>query len=937
MKKFLFLFGFVFVLTGVANSQELAVKANLDSLIPQDSNIIKGKFENGLTYYIRKNSKPEKRAELRLVVKAGSILEDDDQLGLAHFMEHMEFNGTKNFKKNELVSYLQSIGVKFGADLNAYTSFDETVYILPVPTDDPKILSQSFQILEDWAHNATLDHEEIDKERGVVIEEWRTGRGANQRMRDKNLPVLLKGSRYAKRLPIGTLENLQNFKYETLERFYKTWYRPDLMAVIAVGDFDASDIKARIEKHFGQLQNPENEVPRKLFTIPNHEERLVTIASDKEATFSTVSYYIKNELKKETYQKDFYQGLLDIFYTGMLNQRLQELTQQPVPPFIYAGTSYGKFIDHKASFIAMANVKEGDILKGLASILTECERVRRYGFTKAELKRFAKNFLRFYEQAYDERAKTPSRSYAQEYIRNFLEDEPIPGIEFEYAFAKKYMDQISVEEINALSAGYFRHDNQVIEVQAPDKEDISLPEPAQLLAVADSVANMHISPYIDKIGGTKLMESLPAPGSIASEKVIPSVGVTELVLSNGARVILKPTDFKDDEVMMTAWSDGGNSIYPDSDYQSASNADAIVNACGVAHFSPTDLQKVLAGKDANVRPFIGTLSEGMNGSCSLKDMETMFQLMHLYFSSPNQDKDLFQSYINKSKALYKNLLSSPNYYFYNESTKILTQNHPRGGQFPTESDWDKIDFERTFQIYRERFANAADFTFVFVGSFQVDSIKNQLSRYVASLPSTANKDTWRDLGIRPPEGVVKQDIIKGTDPKSTVAIRFHNKYKFDRRTNHLLNTLADVLNIELIKKVREEKSGVYGISAKASMAKNPYEHYTFLINFPCKPDNADTLTDVVYRVIKDIQSNGVSDATFQKVIETQKRDMEVKIKENGYWMSSLKYSYVYGYDPADIINYKKRINAVTMADLQNTAKKYLNFHELIYLRLLPEK
>ncbi|MCK5368217.1 MAG: insulinase family protein, partial [Cyclobacteriaceae bacterium] len=606
---------------------------------------------------------------------------------------------------------------------------------------------------------------------------------------------------------IGTLNNLENFDYEALERFYKDWYRPDLMAVIAIGDFDVSDIELRIKEHFSGIKIPTDRRERKEFVIPDHEETLVSIASDKEATFSTVSLYIKNDFEVKTTLQGYYEGLLNTFYTNILNQRLQEIAQQPAPPFIGAGTGYGKFLGDKAAFTAGANVKEGEILEGIRSVLTEIERVKRYGFTEPELERFKKDYLSYFEKVYNERDKSQSSSYAAEYIRNFLESESIPGIEFEYAFAQKYIPQISLEEINALSNKYFRPDNRVVIVNAPKKDDYILPTEEEILSVVNETSQKHVSPYIDNIAGAVLMQELPKPGSIKSEKKLEAINTTEIILSNGAKVILKPTDFKNDEVLMTAWSDGGNSLYPDEDYQSAANADAVVNECGVGNFSPTDLQKILAGKAANARPFIGTLSEGMNGSCVPKDMESMFQLLYLYFTSPNKSEDLFQSYKDKNKALYKNLLSNPTYYFYNESAKIMTQNHPRGGQFPTEEDWDKIDFDRTFEIYKERFGNAADFTFIFVGNFRIDSIKPYLSQYIASLPSSDERESWKDLGIRRPSGAVKKDIKKGSDPKSSVSIRFHGTYKFDRKTNHLISTLTDVMDIVLTEKIREEQGG----------------------------------------------------------------------------------------------------------------------------------
>ncbi|NJN25398.1 MAG: insulinase family protein [Cyclobacteriaceae bacterium] len=548
-----------------------------------------------------------------------------------------------------------------------------------------------------------------------------------------------------------------------------------------------------------------------------------------------------------------------------------------------------------------------------------------------------KIFLSYFEKSYNERDKSQSRNYAQEYIRNFLDNEPIPGIEFEYHFANEHIPTIALEEINALSQKFFKEGNRVIVVNAPKKEDVILPTKDELLDVLSLVQQKHISPYIDDMAGQKLMEELPESGSIVSEEQIEQIDVTEITLNNGVKVILKPTDFKNDEIVMTAWSEGGSSLYDLDDYQSAANADAVVNECGVAGYSPSDLQKLLAGKTANARPYIGTLGEGLNGSCTPKDMETMFQLTHLYFTKPNKSKDLFEAYIDKSKALYKNLLSNPTYYFYNESAKVMSQNHPRGGQFPTEEDWDKINFDRTFEIYNERFQNAADFTFVIVGNFSLDSIKPYLARYLGSLPASDRQESWRDLGIRPPGGVVKKDFRKGADPKSSVSIRFHGEYQYDRKTNHQISSLTDLMDILLIEKIREEKGGVYGISARPSTSKDPFENYMISINFPCKPENSDTLTNAVFEVIHSIKHDGVDTAPVNKVKETQTREMEVKIKENGYWVSALKYSYEHGYDPIEIVNYQEKIDSLTPEILQKTALKYLNEKSYVYLRLLPQE
>ena len=747
--------------------------SNLESAIPKDPNIIKGKLDNGLTYYIKKNTKPEKRLELRLVVNAGSILEKDDQRALAHFMEHMCFNGTKNFAKNDLIKYLESVGVKFGADLNAYTSFDETVYILPIPTDDEKIVDKGFQILEDWAHNVTLNDKDIDDERGVILEEWRTGRGAAQRMRDKYLPLLLKDSRYAERIPIGTKESIENFKHDALRRFYHDWYRPDLMAVVAVGDIDVKDIEQKIKDHFGKLTNPANEPERKYYPVPDQDSTYISILSDKEAAYTNASVYYKTDVEKEKTLNDYRNNQLKAFYTGMLNQRLAELTQQKVPPFIYASTAYGNIVRTKDAYIAQAYLNENYIKGGLKTLLEENERVKRYGFTQGELDRFKKDMLNFYEQAYNERDKSESRSYAAEFIRNFLQDEPIPGIAFEYAFMKKYIDGIKLDEINKLSDDFLKEKNRVVVITAPQKEGLKLPGKNDVFQILGDIADTPLSPYRDSLKTNTLMEQLPKPGKVTSESHIDKIGVTEWTLSNGAHVILKPTDFKNDQVLFSAFSFGGQSLYPDSLYESANNADGVVSECGVDGLTPTDIQKILAGKNANVRPYIGTLTEGMNGSCTPKDMKSMFQLINLYFTQPRKDTVLFTSYINRSKSANQNLLSQPNYYFMGQVQKVMTQNNPRGGRLPRPEDFDKIKLSQAINIYKQRFANASDFYFYFVGNFTLDSVKSYVDEYIASLPSTSQKETWKDLGIRPPKGIVHDDFYKGADERSSVSIRFH--------------------------------------------------------------------------------------------------------------------------------------------------------------------
>lgn len=920
-----------------AFAQEVTVSGKMDNLLPVDPLVRIGKLENGLTYYIRNNKKPEKRVEMRLVVNVGSMMEDDDQLGISHFVEHMAFNGTKNFEKNEIVSYLQSIGVQFGADLNAYTSFDETVYILPIPTDDEDILKQGLQILEDWAHNVTFSEEEIDKERGVVIEEWRLGRGADQRMRDEYFPVLFKGSRYAERLPIGKKEIIENATYETIRRYYRDWYRPDLMSVIAVGDIDVDQMEAMIKAHFSNLINPVNERPRKSYPVPDHDEFLIAIASDKEASFTIVRLDYKTDNVETKTFSDFRRDGIYQLYNGMLNERLNELKQSADPPFIFASTGFGSMVRTKSSYSSFAVVGADGIEKGLTAIITENERVLKYGFTQAELDRYKKRILNNYEQAYKESDKTESGIYAREYIRSFLTQEPIPGIKFEYEYYKEVLPGIRLEEVNALAPLWIRDKNRVVVVTAPEKEGIILPTESDIRKMLDEADKMEIEAYQEEELATELIADLPTPGEVIATKKFDITDVTELTLSNGVKVVLKPTDFKNDEILMAASSPGGSSLYSDEDYMSASNAASIINESGVSDFSSTDLQKMLAGKTVRVSAYIGSLSEGLNGNAAPKDFESMLQLIHLYFTAPRKDEDAFKSMVTKNKMLFENLMSNPQFYFQDQVQKIMSRNNPRGGGFPTAEDLDKIDFERAYAIYKDRFADAGDFHFVFVGNFTIDEITPKLELYLGSLPTLNRNESWKDLGIRPPEGLVDKVVFKGTDPKSQVVINFTGEKPYDKKSNYDISSLGELLTIKLVEILREEKSGVYGVGASGRSSKLPYESYTFRISFPCAPENVDNLVSATFEEIKNIRENGVSDEDLQKIKETQRRHREENLKRNRYWVNQLNAYYNHNSDLDSFYEREKLVEALTSEDIIAAVNKYLKMNEYIKVVLMPEQ
>jgi zinc protease len=927
----------LFVLIVLSLLPVAAQDVSLDKKLPMDPSVRKGKLKNGLTYYIKRNEKPENRVELRLAVNAGSVLETDEQQGLAHFLEHMAFNGTKNFEKNELVSYLQSVGVRFGSHLNAYTSFDETVYILPIPSDSAEILAKGLQILEDWAHNILLTEEEIDKERGVVLEELRIGQGPDQRMREKFMPKLFKDSRYAERLPIGKREVIENFQPETIRAFYRDWYRPDMMAIIAVGDIDVDQMEKMIKKQFSKIKSPKKPKPRPSFEVPDHSETLVSIATDREAPFTQVRLYYKTDRAPEATLGDYRQMVVRQLYGSMINQRLNELRQKADPPFISGFSYYGQmWARTKDAYQSFASTPEGEAERGLRAILEENERVRRHGFTEGELERAKISMLSSLERAYNERNTTESRSFASEYINNFLDGEPIPGIEWEFNFTKEILPGIALKEVNQLAQKWIREDNRVVVITAPEKEGVRLPTEEEILAILDFVEQEDLEPYEDMLASTELMETLPTPGKVQSEKNLDGLGVTELTLSNGVRVVLKPTDFKADEILMSAYSPGGHSLYPDEDLQSARNADAIIQNAGIGDFSPTDLQKLFAGKNFSAVPYISELTEGFTGRATPRDLETMLQVVHMYFTAPREDKESFQSFITKNKATYRNVLANPRYYYSDRMSRILTQDHPRGGGFPTEEDWNKVDFQRVYEIYRDRFADAGDFTFFFVGNFQIDEIRPVLEQYLGSLPTNKRQENWKDHGVRPPQGPLKENVVKGMDPQSIVSIYYFKEAPYDRLKAYHFSSFSEVLNIKLIEELREEKGGVYSVSSSASASKYPYGNYTFRIYFPCAPENVDKLTETALKLVKELKQNGPSDTDLQKVKEAQRRQYLENLKNNNYWLTSLRNFYYHDLDPLRILETEKIISGLSKDDIKRVANELIDLDKYVKIALFPE-
>ncbi|MDQ1266730.1 MAG: zinc protease, partial [Bacteroidota bacterium] len=675
IQAFFVLFTLIFAFTISAYSQ---INKSLDERVPLDPAITYGKLDNGLTYYIKVNHKPEKRMELRLAVKAGAICEDDDQNGLAHFCEHMAFNGTKNFPKMDLINFLESVGVRFGADLNAYTAWDQTVYMLELPTDKPELIDKGFLVMEDWGHNVAYTTEDIEKERGVIMEEWRLGKGAEDRCDRKHYPIVFYNSKYAKRDIIGDTAIISRCNPDALRRFYKDWYRPDLMAIIAVGDFDKDEVLKKIKEHFGRIKPATTERKREKFSVPYHKETLVTVATDKELSFPSVEIIFKHPERELGSYKAFRENIIDNLFTSMLNNRLDEERQGKNPPFVFAYSYASNFVGDLRVFQLSSMGKGEAIDQTLRALITQIFKVKQNGFTESEFDRAKKESLRFMEKAFAERDKTESRNYASEYIRNFLENESAPGIASELELYNKWLPDISLKEVNEAANNYIRKESVVISISAPEREGVKVPTEPEALKTFNEIADSKIAGYVDEVSDKPLFSKQLTPGKIVETKEIKDIGVTELKLSNGMRVVLKPTDFKNDEIQFTSFSPGGTSLATDDIYYSAAVASSIIGQSGISDFSKIQLDKMLTGKIVNVYPRIGELTESIEGSASPNDIETMFQLINLYFTEPRKDVDAFNSWKDRTMSSIKEQKNSPRSVFSDSIRVTMSQYHFRG-------------------------------------------------------------------------------------------------------------------------------------------------------------------------------------------------------------------------------------------------------------------
>lgn len=892
--------------------------------LPVDKNVRIGQLDNGLTYYIRHNKLPENRAEFYIAQKVGSILEEPQQRGLAHFLEHMAFNGTKNFPGDDkglgVIPWCETVGIKFGTNLNAYTSIDETVYnISNAPIDRTGVLDSCLLILHDWSNYILLKDDEIDKERGVIREEWRSRNSGMLRVYTDLLPTIYQGDKYADCMPIGSIDVINNFPYKDIRDYYHKWYRPDLQGIVIVGDIDVDTVEAKLKAVFADVQKPVNPAERTYYPVADNKEPIVAIGTDKEVDDPSIEIYFKQDATPDSEKNNV--GYLASQYmtsmiSSMLDARLSELVQSANPPFTRASSYYSDFFvaKTKEAFALSASSKADGIETALKTLLQETERARRFGFTESEYARARANYLQSLESAYNEREKTKHGSYVREYVQNFLNGEPIPGIEAEYAMMNQLAPNIPLQAMNMVMQQLVPDSNQVVIIAGPAKEGLKYPTKEEVINLLKGMKDLDLQAYVDKVSDEPLMKEAPKGGKIISEKEGDIYGSTKLVLSNGVTVYVKKTDFKADEIRMKGTSLGGKSIFPDKDALNFAVMDNVIAVGGLGNFSQVDLTKVLAGKKVSVNAGLGATTENVFGTCSPKDFETMMQLTYLTFTTPRKDAEAFESFKNRMKAQLESAQANPLSSINDSLQKAMYNNHPRVVMMKPEMV-DQIDYDRILEMYNDRFKDASDFTFYFVGNIDLETAKPLIAEYLGALPAINRKETFKDTKMSIRKGVYKNEYAKEQQtPTATIVFLYSGKAPYTLKNDILLSFATQVLDMVYTEEVREKEGGTYGVNCFGDLQKYPKEQLLLQIVFQTDPAKKDKLAGIVVDELKKLAAEGPSDVHLQKVKEYMLKKYADNQKENGYWMNNLNDYFYYGMDMTE--GYTDIVNSITAKDIQ---------------------
>ncbi|MCD6179732.1 MAG: insulinase family protein [Bacteroidales bacterium] len=934
MKKTILILINVFFLSGIIFAQDI----DLTQKVPFDPEIRTGTLENGLTYYLKHNEEPKERASFYMIQNVGALLENDNQNGLAHFLEHMAFNGTEHFEGKGILNFLEKNGVAFGSNINAYTSFAETVYNLSdVPTTKPGLVDSCLLVLHDWSDYLLLTDEELDAERGVISEEWRTRRNASFRIRAQMFPVLFKGSKYAVRDVIGDLDIINNFEYETIRNFYHDWYRTDLQAIAVVGDFDLDEVEAKVIELFSEIKAVDNRREREGYTIPEHDETYYVLATDEEASQSSISIYIVRENKDEQEKtlNDMREMYITDLYNTMFRMRISELLQKGTPPFIIGSSSNGGFVRlyDAYSINVVANPNKEDV--ALEAILTETERVRRYGFVETELERAKTNFLTQMESAYKQKDKISNDRYAREIQRYFLTKEPTPGFDFEMDFMKKIIPEITVEEINAKAKEWIVDKNRTIVISGPSEGVTHLTE-AEALAIMEKVKQAEIAPYVDEAAAASLISEDLKGSKIIFSKKLPAFNAVEWKLGNRVKVVFRHADYEKDKVSIRSFSKGGSSLFGDKYVPSAMMVNEFVNAYGVGKFDAISLRKMLTGKKVEVSPSLGDLTEGINGTSTPKDIETMLQLVYLYFEQPRFDADAHNALKGRYAAYMANLANNPQKIMQDSLSMILTDYNSRTRIMNTEF-FDEVSIELIEEMYKDRFKDASDFTFFIVGNIDEKTLKPLVEKYLGSLTDIKREETWKDNHVNAPEGRTEKEIeINFATPKTNVNVIYTKDFEYTQKNRLGLSIIKAVLDLRYTETIREEEGGTYGVGVRVQTSHYPESEATLSMYFDCDPKKADHLKSLLYKEIDKIIAEGPTAIDLDKSVKNMLKIREQSKLHNQYWSSALYNYYYHGINTDDPANYEDILKAFTIEDIKEIAAEFFTDADEIDVIFKPE-
>lgn len=896
--------------------------------LPLDPKMVKGTLPNGLTYYIRANAEPKGQAEFFIAQKVGSMQELDNQRGLAHFLEHMAFNGTKNFPGKSLFTFTEGIGVKFGYNLNAYTSWDETVYnISSVPVSREGIIDSCLLVLHDWSNALSLTDKDINEERGVIREEMRTRDDADMRTIEKLLPVVFPQNRYADRWVIGTSQVIENFKPQELRDYYHRWYRPDHQAIIIVGDIDPVAVEAKIKKMFSDIPAPTVPSELQLTMVEGNTEPIVGFVTDPEATNTSISINYKQEVLPKEIKlsaQSFILSYVKSMISTMLNNRFEEIGQSAKPPFTYAYSYYAPFVIAKTmdAFTTTAMSKEGGLMPAYETIIAELARVKQHGFTAGEYDRARAEYISMYEKYYNERDKNQSNQYAREYVRNFVDDEAVPGIETEYALVNQIAPMLTVEQINQMAQGLITEENLVIFGSGPEKAGLTYPSAEELLATYNKVFNQTYEAYKDSVSNDPLIAQLPKPGKVTKVTTDKLFDAKVYTLSNGIKVIVKPTDFKSDEIIFTSTSFGGTSLYPDADILNLKVINGVATVGGLGNFSQVNLTKALSGKRVSVKSQIGVQEEGIAGTCSPKDLETMMQLIYLTATSPRLDEDAFASWMTRQKAQLESMSANPMATFSDTLTAQMYGNHPRAMRLQLD-DLEKINYKRSMEIYKERFQNMNDFVFTFVGNIDEATFKPLMEQYIATLPTGKGKETFKDTKMYTLTGERKSHFDREMQTaKATACAIYTGKVDYTPANVLKMDILKQILDIVYTEEIREKEGGTYGVGVQLSTSDYPYGSYKLLIFFDTENSVAAKLLSIVYREFDDMTKEGPRAEDLEKVKAYMLKDIQEKQRDNSTWVNAIDQQYAYNRN--FFIGKEELIKSITADDIKEMAKLILS-------------